>query len=88
MGLSVDWRKAQMSKNISLTWKETYLKQTRSVELTNISTGEVKIFISVSETSKYILSLNPEYKASPGSISDAAKKGIIYKSLFKFKLIN
>jgi len=86
--LSVDWRKGQMSKNIGSTWKETYSKQSRSVELMNVNTGEVMIFDSVSETAKHIRSLNPDYKASPGTISDAAKSGRIYKSLFKVKFIN
>lgn len=53
------------------------------MEWTNIKTGEVMIFASGSETSKYIQSLNPDYKASPGTISDAAKLGRVYKNLFK-----
>lgn len=67
------------------TRKETYSKQTRPMELTNIKTGEVMIFASVSETAKYIQSLNPDYKASPGTLSGAAKLGRVYKNLFKVK---
>lgn len=77
-----------MVKNVGSTHVATYTKQTRSIELTNINTGEVKIFNSVSETSRYIQSLNPDYKASSGSISDAAKLGRVYKNLFKFKYID
>ncbi|GAA5133772.1 hypothetical protein GCM10023339_69820 [Alloalcanivorax gelatiniphagus] len=77
-----------MSKNVGSTHKDTYLKQSRSVELTNINTGEVLIFNSVSESAKYIRSLNPDYKASPGTISDVAKSGRVYKSLFKVKFSN
>lgn len=83
--LAVDWRKAQMGKNVDSTRKETYSKQARPMELTNIKTGEVMIFASGSETAKYIQSLDPDYKASPGTISDAAKVGRVYKNLFKVK---
>ena len=44
------------------------------------------VFASGSETSKYIQSLKPDYKATPGSILDAAKLGRVYKNVFTLKL--
>lgn len=59
------------------------------MELTNINTEVIQVFNSLSEAAKYIRNLNPDFKASPVTISDTAKSGRVYKGgLFKVKFIN
>jgi hypothetical protein len=58
-------------------------KLSKSTELINTKTNEVKVLPSLQATVKYLRELNPEYKPSQGGLSRNVKTGALYKGIFK-----
>ena len=79
-------RKKDIMKQVDSTRLARVLKESRGIELTNLETNEVLVFKSISDTARYLRGLNPDYKCSPGTVSDYSSRGIIYKGLFKIKM--
>ena len=57
-------------------------KLSKSTELINTVTKEEKVFPSLSAVALYLRELNPEYKASAGSLHNIMKRGGLYKGIF------
>lgn len=57
-------------------------KLSKSTELINTVTKEEKVFPSLNAVALYLRGLNPEYKASPGSLHNIMKRGGLYKGIF------
>nr|YP_009262004.1 GIY-YIG endonuclease [Chrysoporthe austroafricana]AMX22079.1 GIY-YIG endonuclease [Chrysoporthe austroafricana] len=57
-------------------------KLSKSTELINTVTKEEKVFPSLNAVALYLRELNPEYKASAGSLHNIMKRGGLYKGLF------
>ena len=57
-------------------------KLSKSTELINAVTKEEKVFPSLSAVALYLRELNPEYKASAGSLHNIMKRGGLYKGIF------
>ena len=57
-------------------------KLSKSTELINTVTKEEKVFPSLSAVALYLRELNPEYKASAGSLHNIMKRGGLYKGVF------
>lgn len=55
----------------------------KAIKLINIKTEEELVFDSIADTSKYIQSYDPKYKASTGTLSYTVNKGAIHKGTFK-----
>lgn len=65
--------KKEMAKKLDNTRANIALKQCKQIEMTNIETNEVLIFPSITAATIYLRELNPDYKSSAGTISDAIK---------------
>lgn len=57
-------------------------KLSKPTELINTVTKEGKVFPSLNAVALYLRELNPEYKASAGSLHGIMKRGGLYKGLF------
>lgn len=57
-------------------------KLSKSTELINTVTKEEKVFPSLNAVALYLRELNPEYKASAGSLHNIMKRGGLYKGIF------
>ena len=57
-------------------------KLSKPTELINTVTKEEKVFPSLNAVALYPRELNPEYKASAGSLHNIMKRGGLYKGLF------
>lgn len=79
-------RRKEVMKQVDSKRAGIISNQSKRVEMTNIKTNEFLTFNSISDTSKYLRSLNPDYKCSPGTVSDAIKYDRLYKGTFKFNL--
>lgn len=62
-------------------------KLSKSTELINTITKEEKVFPSLRDTALYLRELNPEYKASAGSLHNIMKRGGLYKGIFLVRYI-
>jgi hypothetical protein len=62
-------------------------KLSKSTELINTVTNEGKVFPSLHAVALYLRELNPEYKASAGSLHNIMKRGGLYKGLFLVRYI-
>jgi hypothetical protein len=72
----------KISKNF-LPYKDVVReKLSKSTELINTVTNEEKVFPSLRATALYLRELNPEYKASAGSLHNIIKRGGLYKGIF------
>jgi hypothetical protein len=80
-------RRKELMKQVDSFRQAAELRSSKRIEMTNIKTNEVFNFDSINATARYLKSLYPDYKCSPGMVSDSATKGRIYKGLFKFKRI-
>ena len=60
----------------------TLLRSPQETELINTVTKERKVFPSLRAVALYLRELNPEYKASAGSLNGIMKRGGLYKGLF------
>lgn len=70
------------SKNF-LPYKEAVCeKLSKSTELINTVTKEGKVFPSLNAVAIHLRELNPEYKASAGSLHNIMKRGGLYKGIF------
>lgn len=66
-----------------LPYKETVReKLSKPTELINTVTKEEKVFPSLNAAALYLRELNPEYKASAGSLHSIMRRGGLYKGLF------
>lgn len=62
-------------------------KLSKSTELINTVTKEEKVFPSLNAVALYLRELNPEYKASAGSLHNIMKRGGLYKGIFLVRYV-
>lgn len=62
-------------------------KLSKSTELINTVTKEGKVLPSLQAVALYLRELNPEYKASAGSLHNIMKRGGLYKGLFLVRYV-
>ena len=62
-------------------------KLSKPTELINTVTKEEKVFPSLNAVALYLRKLNPEYKASAGSLHGIIKRGGLYKGVFLVRYI-
>jgi len=76
------------SKNF-IPYKEVVReKLSKSTELINTVTKEEKVFPSLTAVALYLRELNPEYKASAGSLHNIIKRGGLYKGVFLVRYLD
>lgn len=63
-------------------------KLSKSTELINTVTKEEKVFPSLNAVARYLRELNPEYKASAGSLHNIIKRGGLYKGVFLVRYLD
>lgn len=82
----LNW-KSELSNKIRTKTRGNELSK-KAIKLFNIKTGEEWEFSSITETSKFIQSLNLPFNAKVGSISYSIKNKTIYQGTFKFEVLN
>lgn len=66
-----------------LPYKEIVRKKlSKSTELIDTVTKEGKVLPTLNAVALYLRELNPEYKASAGSLHNIMKRGGLYKGIF------
>lgn len=87
----IDGIRAQIMEKTSrnfLPYKEIVReKLSKSTEIINTITKEGKVFPSLNAAALYLRELNPEYKASAGSLHNIMKRGGLYKGIFLVRYI-
>ena len=85
--------KSQLRKDIMKNNLRNYIEKvsrpnTKKIELTNVITGEVLQFKSLTDTALYIKQYGDKFsKCTAGIVTDYSSRNMVYKKTFKFKRI-